>query len=117
VDETREYGTWADWLGVPRHTFHAMFGAVIAQGPDYRETFEEFRPGFDLYEEREKRAAAGQPGSLGRGSVRGRPDGPAAAPGRRAVARDRRQPGPRALQTGCRGCALRGSETLYVGDR
>jgi HAD superfamily hydrolase (TIGR01549 family) len=61
VDETREYGTWADWLGVPRHTFHAMFGAVIAQGRDYRETFQEFRPGFDLYEEREKRAAAGQP--------------------------------------------------------
>ncbi|MFE3031610.1 HAD family hydrolase [Streptomyces canus] len=61
VDETREYGTWADWLGVPRHTFHAMFGAVIAQGRDYRETFQEFRPGFDLYEEREKRATAGQP--------------------------------------------------------
>jgi HAD superfamily hydrolase (TIGR01549 family) len=60
VDETREYGTWADWLGVPRHTFHAMFGAVIAQGRDYRDTFQEFRPGFDLYEEREKRAAAGQ---------------------------------------------------------
>src|SRR4051812_36607199 len=49
VDETREYGTWADWLGVPRHTFHAMFGAVIAQGRDYRETFLEFRPSFDLY--------------------------------------------------------------------
>ncbi|MFI7013614.1 HAD family hydrolase [Streptomyces sp. NPDC050164] len=65
VDETREYGTWADWLGVPRHTFHAMFGAVIAQGRDYRETFQEFRPGFDLYEEREKRAAAGQPESFG----------------------------------------------------
>ncbi|GAA2421932.1 hypothetical protein GCM10010255_73530 [Streptomyces coeruleofuscus] len=64
VDETREYGTWADWLGVPRHTFHAMFGAVIAQGRDYRETFQEFRPGFDLYEEREKRAAAGQPESF-----------------------------------------------------
>jgi hypothetical protein len=31
VDETREYGTWADWLGVPRHTFAAMFGAVIAR--------------------------------------------------------------------------------------
>ncbi|GAA2514622.1 hypothetical protein Ahu01nite_082030 [Winogradskya humida] len=28
IDETREYGTWADWLGVPRHTFSAMFGAV-----------------------------------------------------------------------------------------
>ncbi|MFV0135781.1 HAD family hydrolase [Streptomyces sp. HMX87] len=65
VDETREYGTWADWLGVPRHTFHAMFGAVVAQGRDYRETFQEFRPGFDLYAEREKRAAAGQPESFG----------------------------------------------------
>ncbi|MFG2434617.1 HAD family hydrolase [Streptomyces sp. NPDC048508] len=61
VDETREYGTWADWLGVPRHTFAAMFGAVIAQGRDYRETFQAFRPGFDLYGEREKRAQAGKP--------------------------------------------------------
>ncbi|RSS80829.1 HAD family hydrolase [Streptomyces sp. WAC06614] len=61
VDETREYGTWADWLGVPRHTFAAMFGAVIAQGRDYRETFQEFQPGFDLTEQREARAAAGQP--------------------------------------------------------
>ncbi|MEV0266752.1 HAD family hydrolase [Streptomyces sp. NPDC050617] len=65
IDETREYGTWADWLGVPRHTFAAMFGAVIAQGRDYRETFQEFRPGFDLYKEREKRAAAGKPEYFG----------------------------------------------------
>ncbi|MBK3563237.1 MULTISPECIES: HAD family hydrolase [unclassified Streptomyces] len=65
VNETREYGTWADWLGVPRHTFHAMFGAVIAQGRDYREVFQEFRPGFDLYAEREARAAAGQPEHFG----------------------------------------------------
>ncbi|RZU50820.1 HAD superfamily hydrolase (TIGR01549 family) [Krasilnikovia cinnamomea] len=61
VNEAREYGTWADWLGVPRHTFSAVFGAVIAQGLDYRETFQVFRPGFDLTQEREKRAAAGQP--------------------------------------------------------
>lgn len=61
VNETREYGTWADWLEVPRHTFSAVFGAVIATGGDYRETFQVFRPGFDLTEEREKRAAAGQP--------------------------------------------------------
>ncbi|MFD8261323.1 HAD family hydrolase [Streptomyces griseoluteus] len=61
VDETREYGTWADLLGVPRHTFAAMFGAVIALGRDYRETFQEFRPTFDLAEERERRAAAGKP--------------------------------------------------------
>jgi hypothetical protein len=26
VDESREYGTWADWLGVPRHTFSAVMG-------------------------------------------------------------------------------------------
>ncbi|WP_059008329.1 HAD family hydrolase [Streptomyces specialis] len=65
VDETREYGTWADWLGVPRHTFAAQFGACIAQGLDYRETFQRFRPGFDLYAEREKRAQAGQPEAFG----------------------------------------------------
>ncbi|MFB6600932.1 HAD family hydrolase [Streptomyces noursei] len=61
VDETKEYGTWTDWLGVPRHTFAAMFGAVIAQGRDYRETFLEFDPAFDLDAQREARAAAGQP--------------------------------------------------------
>jgi HAD superfamily hydrolase (TIGR01549 family) len=65
VDETTEYGTWADWLGVPRHTFHAMFGAVIAQGRDYREVFQEFQPGFDLYAERERRAEAGKPEHFG----------------------------------------------------
>ncbi|NUT51396.1 MAG: HAD-IA family hydrolase [Saccharothrix sp.] len=65
VDETREYGTWADWLGVPRHTFSAVFGAIIAQGKDYRETFQVFRPGFDLTDERERRAAAGQPETFG----------------------------------------------------
>ncbi|MFI1191012.1 HAD family hydrolase [Streptomyces californicus] len=61
VDETREYGTWADWLEIPRHTFAAQFGAMIAQGRDYRETFNIFRPGFDLYAEREARAAVGRP--------------------------------------------------------
>ncbi|KOU20983.1 haloacid dehalogenase [Streptomyces sp. WM6372] len=61
VDETREYGTWADWLGVPRHTFAAMFGAVIAQGRDYRDVFQAFQPGFDLTEQRDARAAAGKP--------------------------------------------------------
>lgn len=64
VDESREYGTWADWLGVPRHTFSAVFGAVIARGGDYRETFQHFRPGFHLSVERKRRAAAGQPESF-----------------------------------------------------
>jgi HAD superfamily hydrolase (TIGR01549 family) len=61
VDETREYGTWADWLGVPRHAFSAVFGAVIAKGLDYRETFQIFQPGFDLDKPRQQRADAGQP--------------------------------------------------------
>jgi len=61
VDETREYGTWADWLGVPRHTFSSVFGAVIALGMDYRETFQYFRPGFKLDAERARRADAGLP--------------------------------------------------------
>ncbi len=58
IDETTEYGTWADWLGVPRHTFSAMFGAVIADGEDYRQTFQHFRPGFDLAVERLRREQA-----------------------------------------------------------
>ena len=61
VDETREYGTWADWLGVPRHVFSAVFGAVIARGQDYRETFQVFQPGFDLAKARQQRADEGRP--------------------------------------------------------
>jgi HAD superfamily hydrolase (TIGR01549 family) len=55
IDETTEYRSWADWLGVPQHTFSAMFGAVIARGEDYREVFQHFRPGFDLEVERQRR--------------------------------------------------------------
>ncbi|MEU7903605.1 HAD family hydrolase [Actinoplanes sp. NPDC049118] len=65
LDESREFETWADWLGVPRHTFSAVFGAVIARGLDHRETFRVFRPGFDLAAEYERRAAAGRPESFG----------------------------------------------------
>jgi len=69
VDETREYGTWADWLGVPRHTFSAVFGAVLARGGDYRETFKYFDPEVDLKKEREKRAQAGKPETCGEDNV------------------------------------------------
>jgi HAD superfamily hydrolase (TIGR01662 family) len=61
VDETREYGTWADWLGVPRHAFSSVFGAVIALGMDYREAFQFFQPGFNLADERARRTDAGLP--------------------------------------------------------
>ena len=55
VDESVEYHAWADWLGVPRHTFSALFGAVIGAGRPHQEVFEYFRPGFDLERERERR--------------------------------------------------------------
>jgi FMN phosphatase YigB (HAD superfamily) len=61
LDESREFHAWADWLGVPHHTLSAVFGAVIARGLDYQETFRTFRPDFDLAAELDRRAAAGKP--------------------------------------------------------
>ncbi|MFC7241773.1 HAD family hydrolase [Catellatospora aurea] len=65
LDESYEFHTWADWLGVPRHTMSAVLGAVIARGLDYQETFRAFRTDFDIVAERERRAAAGVPESFG----------------------------------------------------
>jgi HAD superfamily hydrolase (TIGR01549 family) len=60
VDETRAWSAWADWLGIPRLTFLAVCGAVIARDiPDYREPFRIFRPGMDLADELRKREIAG----------------------------------------------------------
>lgn len=59
VDESCEYGTWAHWLGAVRHTFSAVFGAAMAQGREYRDTFQVFHPDFALEEERGKRAPGG----------------------------------------------------------
>ncbi|WP_063000359.1 HAD family hydrolase [Nocardia mikamii] len=60
LDDTREYAAWADWIGVPRHTFSAVLGAVTAAGRNNAETFQYFRPGFDLERERQLREAAGR---------------------------------------------------------
>jgi HAD superfamily hydrolase (TIGR01549 family) len=59
IDETRQNAAWADWLGVPRHTFSAMFGAMVATGREFRDVFGHFKPGFDLATERQRRAEAG----------------------------------------------------------
>lgn len=45
IDETRVWTTWADQLGVPRLTFLAALGAVIARGGDHQAVFGAF--GFD----------------------------------------------------------------------
>jgi FMN phosphatase YigB (HAD superfamily) len=60
VDETRAWGVWADWLGVPRLTFFAALGAVIARGGDHREVFDLFRPGIDLHAEAERMGVTGE---------------------------------------------------------
>lgn len=60
LDDSREWGAWADWVGVSRHTFSTVLGAVTAAGRDNAETFQYFRPGFDLAHERQLREDAGR---------------------------------------------------------
>ena len=46
VDETRIWGEWADTVEVPRLTFFAALGAVVARGlSDHRDVFDLVRPG------------------------------------------------------------------------
>jgi FMN phosphatase YigB (HAD superfamily) len=59
VSEQRVWGEWADWLGVPRLTFFAALGAVIAEGRDHREAFTLVRPGFNLAQATRARLAEG----------------------------------------------------------
>jgi len=44
LDETRLWESWAEALGVPRFTFLATLGGVIARGEDHRRVFELIRP-------------------------------------------------------------------------
>jgi HAD superfamily hydrolase (TIGR01549 family) len=59
LDDTAEWARWSDWIGVPTHTFSAVLGAVTASGRNNAETFDYFRPGFDLLAERQRREEAG----------------------------------------------------------
>lgn len=58
VDETRQWGEWADWIGVPRLTFFAVLGGVIERGDDHRRVFELLAPGLDLEAAMGERATA-----------------------------------------------------------
>ena len=40
IDETREWSARADWAGVPRLTFLAVLGGLIAQGRPFQEVFD-----------------------------------------------------------------------------
>jgi FMN phosphatase YigB (HAD superfamily) len=65
INEGEIYGRWADWLGVPRHTFLTKLGAVLATGGTVSDLFQHFRPGFDLDAEERRRRAAGVPNGFG----------------------------------------------------
>lgn len=59
VRDDRYWGSWADWLGVPRHTLSALVGAVVAQGRDNAEAIRLIRPDVDVAAERAAMTAAG----------------------------------------------------------
>lgn len=65
VDETRAWGEWADWLGVPRLTLFAALGIVIARNEHHLRAFEMVRPGIDVARENAARVAAGKSYSFG----------------------------------------------------
>ena len=59
LDRTREYAAWATWLGVPAHTFSAVFGAMIAAGHPVRDVISRFRPEPDFSTQHREMEAAG----------------------------------------------------------
>ena len=59
VDETRNWGRWADHLAVPRLTFFAVMGAVIAERRPHTDAIDYVRPGFRMEEELAAKTAAG----------------------------------------------------------
>ncbi|MCF3130727.1 HAD family hydrolase [Streptomyces olivochromogenes] len=58
--DDRYWASWADWLGIPRHTLSALVGAVVAQGHDNAEALRLIRPGIDVGAEYRARAEAGR---------------------------------------------------------
>jgi FMN hydrolase / 5-amino-6-(5-phospho-D-ribitylamino)uracil phosphatase len=58
--DDRYWASWADWLGVPRHTLSALVGAVVARGEDNAQALRLLRPGIDLAAEYRAREAAGR---------------------------------------------------------
>jgi FMN phosphatase YigB (HAD superfamily) len=69
ASEQRWLSSWADWLGVPTHTFFAALGAIIAAKRPYHHVFEQFRPGIDRDAEGALRRRAGIIDVLTRGDL------------------------------------------------
>ncbi|MEW2067877.1 HAD family hydrolase [Streptomyces sp. NPDC007346] len=60
VRDDRCWGSWADWLGTPRHTLSALVGAVTAQGLDKSEALKLVKPDIDIPAGYAAREAAGR---------------------------------------------------------
>ncbi|MGP4004701.1 HAD family hydrolase [Streptomyces sp. 8N706] len=60
VRDDRYWASWADWLGIPRHTLAALVGAVVAQGRDSADAIRLAKPGADVAAEYRAREAAGR---------------------------------------------------------
>ena len=59
ADETRAWGVWADHFGIPRLTFFAALGQIVAEGRSHRDVFELFAPGIDIAAEARRLGVAG----------------------------------------------------------
>ncbi|MFF7602929.1 HAD family hydrolase [Streptomyces mirabilis] len=57
--DDRYWASWADWLGIPRHTLSALVGAVVAQGRDNADALRLARPSIDISAEYRARETAG----------------------------------------------------------
>ena len=66
IDETYAWGTWADWLQVPRLTFFAVLGQVIERREHHSRVFELVAPGVDIAAEEGRKRAAGLAGEYRR---------------------------------------------------
>ncbi|RCH69121.1 HAD family hydrolase [Streptomyces sp. SDr-06] len=60
VRDDRYWASWADWIGVPRHTLAALVGAVVTQGRDCSDALRILKPGMDVGEAQLAREAAGR---------------------------------------------------------
>ncbi len=59
LDRTREYAAWARALGIPPHTFSAVFGALTDQGASVDDVIRFFAPGIEVPAERRRLQAIG----------------------------------------------------------
>ena len=121
IDETRLWAGWADWLGVPRHTFSAVFGAVLARA-GVPETYDED----DLFPDARPTLAALRRAGLWIGVVGNQPAALGAAlraldlPADLVAASDEwgvRKPDPAFFTRVAEAAPCTATEVLYVGDR